>query len=66
MTDKKPTVAALQRKIERLEAQIEALKQERDKAWSGYGTTLGNVVDLQARVALLSAKADYPMSDKTG
>lgn len=51
MSDKKPTIPSLQRKIERLEAQVEALKQDRDKAWSGYGTALGKEVELQMRVS---------------
>ena len=50
MSDKKPTVAALQRKIERLEALIDELQKERDMAWRGYGTTLGHQVDLRIRV----------------
>jgi outer membrane murein-binding lipoprotein Lpp len=50
MSDKKPTVSALQRKIERLEAQVEQLKADKQKAWDGYGNALGDLVDAQMRI----------------
>lgn len=49
MTDKKPTIAALQRKIERLEATIEALQEQGRKAWDGYGDALHREVDMKLR-----------------
>lgn len=49
MTGKKPTVAALQRKIERLQAQVVELEELRTKAWDGYRNALGDLVDAQMR-----------------
>lgn len=49
MSDKKPTIPALLRKIERLEAQIAAMKESERKAWAGYSSALHSLVDVQAR-----------------
>lgn len=49
MTDKKTTVAALQRKIERLTLQVRTLHEERQQAVRNYGDILAEVVELKAR-----------------
>lgn len=49
MTPKKPTIAALQRKIERLQAQVEQLKAAHDQAMRHYGDMLAESVDWQMR-----------------
>jgi len=49
MSDKKPTVAALQRKIDRLTLQVRTLHEERQRAMRNYGDILAEVVELKAR-----------------
>jgi len=49
MSDKKPTVAALQRKIERLTNQVRVLHDERQRAVRNYGDILAEVCDLKSR-----------------
>lgn len=49
MSEKKPTVAALQRKIERLTLQVRTLHEERQRAMRNYGDILAEVVELKAR-----------------
>lgn len=49
VSDKKPTVAALQRKIDRLTLQVRTLHEERQRAMRNYGDILAEVVELKAR-----------------
>lgn len=49
MADKKPTVAALLRKIERLTEQVRVLHVERQNAVRNYCEILQEVVELKAR-----------------
>jgi len=48
-TAKKPTVAALQRKIERLEAQIEAMREMDRRTGAVYSSMLGDITDHRVR-----------------
>jgi hypothetical protein len=49
MSDKKPTIPALLRKIERLEAQVRTLHIERQRAVANYGDILREVVEYKIR-----------------
>lgn len=49
MADKKPTVAALLRKIERLTEQVRVLHVERQDAVRNYGDILAELVELKMR-----------------
>src|SRR5574343_1427225 len=49
MSEKKPTVDALQRKIKRLEAQVEQLKAAHHQSMRHYGDMLAESVDWQMR-----------------
>lgn len=51
MSDKKPTVAALQRKIERLEAQIAALEAKRQHSESVTTSQMWRMVEAECRIA---------------
>lgn len=48
-TQKKPTVAVLQRKIERLEAQIEAMREMDRRTGAVYSSMLGDITDYKIR-----------------
>lgn len=48
-TIKKPTIASLQRKIERLEAQIEAMREMDRRTGSVYSSMLGDITDYKVR-----------------
>ena len=51
MSDKKPTVAALQRKIERLEAHIAALEAQRQHSESVTTGQMWRMVEAECRIA---------------
>lgn len=63
MTRKQPKIpAATLRRIERLEAQLAALRDSQDRAWRGYGQTLAQSVEYRTRieqaVRILTGKDD--------
>jgi len=51
MTDKKPTVASLQRKIERLEARLAEADAKLAKQFEVYRASMYEAVDAQTRIA---------------
>jgi len=46
----KESIPALKRKIERLEAQLIAIQEDRNKVFRIYGDTLSELVDYKLRV----------------
>jgi len=50
MNDKKPSPAQLQRRITLLEGQLVAEREMAEKAWSGYRSTLYELVEIKMRL----------------
>ena len=50
MNDKKPSPAQLQRRITLLEGQLVAEREMAEKAWSGYRSTLHELVEIKMRL----------------